>query len=48
MQDDVLIQREGLDTLTDEELRSACKARGMKAVFGEGAPPYMRHQMADW
>jgi hypothetical protein len=34
-----------LDSLTDDELRSASKARGMKAAFGEGARDYMRRQM---
>jgi hypothetical protein len=44
-QDDRLIRAEGLDSLTDDELRSASKARGMKAAFGEGARDYMRRQM---
>jgi hypothetical protein len=44
-QDDLLIRAEGLDSLTDDELRSASKARGMKAAFGEGARDYMRRQM---
>ena len=44
-QDDRLIQAEGLDSLTDDELRTAVKARGMKAAFGEGAGAFMRRQM---
>ena len=35
--DDRAIKEEGLDSLTDEEMRSACRARGMRAPFGEGA-----------
>lgn len=45
IQDDMLIKAEGLESLTDEELRTACKARGLKAAFGEGAGSYMRKQM---
>ncbi len=45
MQDDLLIKAEGLDSLTDDELRTACKARGLKAAYGEGATMYMRKQM---
>jgi hypothetical protein len=44
-QDDLLIRSEGLDSLTDDELRSASKARGMKAAFGDGARDYMKRQM---
>lgn len=45
LQDDLLIRSEGLDSLTDDELRSASKARGMKAAFGEGGRAYMTRQM---
>lgn len=44
-QDDVLIKSEGLDSLTVDELRAACKTRGLKAAYGEGAGTYMRKQM---
>lgn len=27
-----LIQREGVDSLTEQELQSACQARGMRAI----------------
>ncbi|WIA07926.1 hypothetical protein OEZ85_007404 [Tetradesmus obliquus] len=47
-QDDLLIRSEGLDSLTDDELRSASKARGMKAAFGEGGRAYMTRQMQNW
>jgi LETM1 and EF-hand domain-containing protein 1 len=45
LQDDLLIKAEGLDSLTDDELRTACKARGLKAAYGEGATMFMRKQM---
>jgi hypothetical protein len=45
LQDDMLIKSEGLDSLTVEELRAACKTRGLKAAYGEGAGTYMRKQM---
>ena len=46
--DDRAIKDEGLDSLTEEELRSACRARGMRAPFGEGAVRFMRRQMTEW
>ncbi|KAG2426023.1 hypothetical protein HYH02_014884 [Chlamydomonas schloesseri] len=46
--DDYEIEREGLENLTEDELRQACRARGMRAPFGEGAVPFMRRQMYDW
>ncbi len=46
--DDRSIKEEGLDNLSEEELRSACRARGMRAPFGEGAATFMRRQMAEW
>ena len=46
--DDRAIREEGLGSLSDDELRSACRARGMRAPFGEGARLYMERQMEDW
>lgn len=45
IQEDRLIQAMGLDNLTPDELRSAIKARGMRAMFGPGAEVAMRQQM---
>ena len=47
-EDDLLIQKEGLSELTGEELRQACRARGMRAAFGPEAVVYMRSQLAEW
>ncbi|KAK9807532.1 hypothetical protein WJX72_001831 [[Myrmecia] bisecta] len=47
-QDDRAIKEEGLDSLTEEELRSACRTRGMRTPFGEGAVTFMRKQMQEW
>lgn len=47
-EDDRDIQEEGLDSLTEDELRHACRARGMRAPFGEGAAVFMREQLAEW
>jgi len=46
--DDRAIRDEGLGSLSDDELRSACRARGMRAPFGEGARLYMERQMDEW
>ena len=46
--DDRAIREEGLDALSDEELRSACRARGMRAPFGEGARAAMVGQLEEW
>jgi LETM1 and EF-hand domain-containing protein 1 len=46
--DDRLIKKEGIDVLSEEELRQACRARGMRAPFGEGAAAFMRKQLAEW
>ena len=46
--DDYEIENEGLESLTEEELRVACRARGMRAPFGEAATDFMRRQMHDW
>jgi LETM1 and EF-hand domain-containing protein 1 len=47
-QDDLEIEEEGVEELTEDELRVACRARGMRAPFGEGAVAYMRRQLQDW
>ena len=46
--DDKAIENEGLENLTEEELRSACRARGMRAPFGSNAPAFMQRQLHDW
>ncbi|KAL6777570.1 MDM38 [Auxenochlorella protothecoides x Auxenochlorella symbiontica] len=46
--DDRDIQAEGLASLSEDELRGACRARGMRAPFGEGAADFMRAQLAEW
>lgn len=46
--DDRVIKEEGLDNLTDDELRSACRARGMRTPYGEGAVQFMRKQLQEW
>lgn len=46
--DDIEIQKEGLESLTDDELRSASRARGMPAPFGRGCTSYMQNQMREW
>jgi LETM1 and EF-hand domain-containing protein 1 len=46
--DDRDIQEEGIESLTEDELRQACRARGMRAPFGEGAVKFMRQQLAEW
>ena len=46
--DDRVIKDEGLDNLTDEELRSACRSRGMRTPYGEGAVLFMRKQLQEW
>ncbi|XP_020627164.1 LETM1 and EF-hand domain-containing protein 1, mitochondrial-like isoform X1 [Orbicella faveolata] len=44
--DDLLIQREGVDSLTVQELQSACQARGMRAI---GVPAArLRSQLNQW
>jgi LETM1 and EF-hand domain-containing protein 1 len=47
-EDDREIKEEGLDTLTEDELRQACRARGMRAPFGEGAVAFMKEQLEEW
>lgn len=47
-QDDLEIQHEGIETLTEEELRAACRARGMRTPFGEGAEKFMQQQLEEW
>ena len=46
--DDRAIQDEGVDALMDDELRSACRARGMRTPFGEGARIFMLRQLTEW
>ena len=46
--DDRAIKDEGLDALTDEELRHACRARGMRTPYGEQATDFMRRQLQEW
>lgn len=46
--DDLEIKKEGLEQLTDDELRHACRARGMPAPFGVGCTSFMRKQLKDW
>lgn len=46
--DDRSIREEGLENLTSDELRSACRARGMRYPFGEFAVPFMRQQLEEW
>lgn len=44
--DDLLIKREGVDSLTVQELQSACQARGMRAI---GVPAArLRSQLNQW
>lgn len=37
-----------MDALTEEELRTACRARGLRAPFGEGAQKFMKRQLTEW
>lgn len=46
--DDRMIKAEGLEALSEEEMRQACRARGMRAPFGEGAAVFMRKQLKEW
>ncbi|CAD7704609.1 unnamed protein product [Ostreobium quekettii] len=46
--DDLVIRSEGVDALTEDELRQASRARGMRAPYGEGAREFMKAQMEDW
>lgn len=47
-EDDKDIQTEGMESLSEDELRQACRARGMRTPFGEGAIAFMRDQLAEW
>lgn len=40
-QDDFDIQAEGIASLNEDELRTACRDRGLRAPFGEGAVKFM-------
>ncbi|KAL5470878.1 hypothetical protein EMCRGX_G028925 [Ephydatia muelleri] len=46
MADDKMIQSEGVDSLTVEELQSACQARGMRAIGM--SMDRLRSQLAQW
>ena len=46
--DDRLIKNEGIEALSEDELRQACRARGMRAPFGEGAVTFMCKQLKEW
>ncbi len=46
--DDRMIKSEGLEALSEDELRQACRTRGMRAPFGEGALAFMRKQLKEW
>ncbi len=47
--DDRAIKAEGLDNLTEGELREACRARGIRGnVYGEGARAFMIRQLSEW
>eukprot|EP00201_Polytomella_parva_P012158 CAMPEP_0175064104 /NCGR_PEP_ID=MMETSP0052_2-20121109/15137_1 /TAXON_ID=51329 ORGANISM="Polytomella parva, Strain SAG 63-3" /NCGR_SAMPLE_ID=MMETSP0052_2 /ASSEMBLY_ACC=CAM_ASM_000194 /LENGTH=655 /DNA_ID=CAMNT_0016330397 /DNA_START=569 /DNA_END=2536 /DNA_ORIENTATION=- len=46
--DDYEIEQEGIENLTADELRVACRARGMRAPYGEGSVPYMIRNFRDW
>jgi hypothetical protein len=35
----------GLENLSEDELRAACRARGVRTPYGEGAMPFMQRQM---
>lgn len=47
-EDDKDIREEGLESLTEDELRQACRARGMRAPYGEGSAAFMRQQLTEW
>ena len=40
-----MIRQEGVDSLTESELREACRARGMAAPYGPYAREFMAQQM---
>lgn len=46
--DDQMIRDEGVESLTAEELRAACRARGMRAPFGSESITFMRRQLKEW
>mmetsp|Transcript_43719 Transcript_43719/g.139340 ORF Transcript_43719/g.139340 Transcript_43719/m.139340 type:complete len:749 (+) Transcript_43719:147-2393(+) len=47
-EDDHMIQEEGVASLDDYELRAACRARGMRAVYGSSSRAIMEKQLGDW
>jgi len=46
--DDYEIEQEGLENMTEDELRMACRARGMRTPYGQGAVAFMERQLRDW
>jgi LETM1 and EF-hand domain-containing protein 1, mitochondrial len=46
--DDIEIKAEGIENLTDDEMRSAARARGMPAPFGIGCTALLRNQLQEW
>ncbi|GMH33776.1 hypothetical protein BSKO_01610 [Bryopsis sp. KO-2023] len=46
--DDRDIRSEGIESMTLEELKQACRARGMRTPYGEGARQFMERQMEEW
>eukprot|EP00192_Tetraselmis_astigmatica_P024813 CAMPEP_0117663200 /NCGR_PEP_ID=MMETSP0804-20121206/8470_1 /TAXON_ID=1074897 /ORGANISM="Tetraselmis astigmatica, Strain CCMP880" /LENGTH=521 /DNA_ID=CAMNT_0005470171 /DNA_START=473 /DNA_END=2038 /DNA_ORIENTATION=- len=47
-EDDREIVAEGVGSLTDTEMREACRARGMRAHFGEHARAIMTRNLEEW
>lgn len=47
--DDRAIKAEGLDALSESELREACRSRGIRSnVYGEGAAKLMQRRLGEW
>ena len=46
--DDMLIREEGIDSLNDDELRAACRSRGIRALYGSTGPERMRKGLEEW
>jgi hypothetical protein len=46
--DDIEIKAEGIENLTDDEMRAAARARGMPAPFGIGCTSLLRNQLQEW
>lgn len=45
-QDDAMINNEGVDSLTHEELKSACNARGIRSI--DVTDEYMKRELQQW